>query len=192
MAAVPKHIPLKMINIVHARNGGILNSLVASRSGIEIMDNAGKELLRCDILKSTRSTTALDSAIEGWQDEEGGKMSMEVEDGDDKTRDDIIDQLEILLEWERRRQAENGDSEGHDEICVDDDGEEVGSDQQQSSPAKTKAGGVIAEKARKMQHFAQREIEMQKTKRDRENRKAKYVKEAGGLKYTAIAMANRS
>jgi len=45
--------------------------------------------------------------------------------------------------------------------------------------------------AQKIKHFAQREIEMQKTKKDRETRKAKYVQEAGGLKYTAIAMANR-
>jgi hypothetical protein len=50
----------------------------------------------------------------------------------------------------------------------------------------------LSDKAKKMQHFAQREIEMQKTKREREARKAKYVKDAGGLKYSAIAMANRS
>ena len=46
--------------------------------------------------------------------------------------------------------------------------------------------------AAQVKHFAQREIEMQKQKKEREDRKAKYVKEAGGLKYTAIAMANRS
>ena len=46
--------------------------------------------------------------------------------------------------------------------------------------------------AQSIKHFAQREIELQKMKKERENRKAKYVKEAGGLKYTAIAMANRS
>jgi hypothetical protein len=33
---------------------------------------------------------------------------------------------------------------------------------------------------------------MQQTKKERENRKAKYLKEVGGLKYTAIAMANWS
>ena len=46
--------------------------------------------------------------------------------------------------------------------------------------------------AQKIKHFAQRELELQKLKKERENRKAKYVNEAGGLKYTAIAMANRS
>ena len=46
--------------------------------------------------------------------------------------------------------------------------------------------------AQKIKHFAQREIEMQRTKKERENRKARYIKEAGGLKYTALAMANRS
>ena len=45
--------------------------------------------------------------------------------------------------------------------------------------------------AQKLKHFAQREMELQKLKKERESRKAKYVNEAGGLKYTAIAMANR-
>ena len=52
--------------------------------------------------------------------------------------------------------------------------------------------GAVYMAAQKIKHFAQREIEMQRTKKERENRKARYVKEAGGLKYTAIAMANRS
>jgi len=47
-------------------------------------------------------------------------------------------------------------------------------------------------RAQKAAHFAKREIELQQTKRDREKRKAKLVKETGGLKYTAIAMANRT
>ena len=51
---------------------------------------------------------------------------------------------------------------------------------------------LLSREAQKMKHFAKREIELQKIKKERENRKAKYVKEAGGLKYTAIAMANRS
>jgi hypothetical protein len=46
-------------------------------------------------------------------------------------------------------------------------------------------------RAQKVAHFAKREIELQQTKREREKRKAKLVKETGGLKYTAIAMANR-
>mgnify|MGYP001398625145 CR=1 FL=1 len=36
------------------------------------------------------------------------------------------------------------------------------------------------------------EIEMKKQKRDREKRKSRYLKETGGLKYTAIAMANKA
>ena len=51
---------------------------------------------------------------------------------------------------------------------------------------------TIPPTAQSIKHFAQREIELQKMKKERESRKAKYVKEAGGLKYTAIAMANRS
>ena len=101
--------------------------------------------------------------------------------------------MEILIEWERRRQsiiltlgedAPDNEEETVDEY--DDDDDDIG------TPTRTKRKGVLAEKAASIKHFAQREIEMQKLKKERENRKAKYVKEAGGLKYTAIAMANRS
>ena len=54
------------------------------------------------------------------------------------------------------------------------------------------AEGMISAQAQKIQHFAQREMELQRLKKDRDTRKGKYVKEAGGMKYTAIAMANRS
>mmetsp|Transcript_9095 Transcript_9095/g.13982 ORF Transcript_9095/g.13982 Transcript_9095/m.13982 type:complete len:249 (+) Transcript_9095:19-765(+) len=47
------------------------------------------------------------------------------------------------------------------------------------------------QRAQKAAHFAKREIEMQKSRREREKRKASLVKETGGLKYTALAMANR-
>jgi hypothetical protein len=47
-------------------------------------------------------------------------------------------------------------------------------------------------RAQKAAHFAKRELEMRETKRTREQRKAKYIEDSGGLKYTAIAMANRA
>ena len=46
--------------------------------------------------------------------------------------------------------------------------------------------------AQRMTHSAHHEIELQKTKKEREPRKAQYLPEAGGWKYTALAMAHRS
>lgn len=49
----------------------------------------------------------------------------------------------------------------------------------------------VKEQAQKQRHFAKRSIEMQQSKKDAEARKARYLKETGGLQYTAVAMANR-
>jgi hypothetical protein len=50
-------------------------------------------------------------------------------------------------------------------------------------------------RAQKAAHFCQRELELKRLKNEREKRKAKYIgmmaKTGGGLKYTALAMANR-
>ncbi|KAL7551561.1 hypothetical protein ACHAWF_014751 [Thalassiosira exigua] len=184
-----KRIPLKAIKNVRARKGGIISS--ASRSGIEVLDCAGREVLRFDVLKSAATTPG----DEEWENERGEARGGGLEDAEESTRDDVIDQLQILMEWERRRQAylvtlgedeADNDEQTHVEEYDDENGETP------ASPRGSKKKGAIAEKAQKIKHFAQREIELQKMKKDRENRKAKYVKEAGGLKYTAIAMANRS
>jgi hypothetical protein len=163
-----KRIPLRMIKTVR---------LAGSRSGIEVTLDNNDVVLRFDLLKPLQIAE---------DDEEGDMTQVEVEDADNSTRNDIMVQLQILVEWERRRQARLI-TLGFDEDSEDID--QLNDDDMQLSPKKR---GIIADRARKVQHFAQREIEMQKQKRDRENRKAKYVKEAGGLKYTAIAMANRS
>jgi len=47
-------------------------------------------------------------------------------------------------------------------------------------------------RAKRAAHFTKREIELKQHKQEREKRKEKYLKGSGGLKYTAIAMANRS
>eukprot|EP00547_Thalassionema_nitzschioides_P018059 CAMPEP_0194255536 /NCGR_PEP_ID=MMETSP0158-20130606/34665_1 /TAXON_ID=33649 /ORGANISM="Thalassionema nitzschioides, Strain L26-B" /LENGTH=248 /DNA_ID=CAMNT_0038993915 /DNA_START=23 /DNA_END=769 /DNA_ORIENTATION=- len=73
-----------------------------------------------------------------------------------------------LVEWDGRRRAAIPDEERE----ID---EETG----------------LKQRAQKAAHFAKREIEMQKSRREREKRKASLVKETGGLKYTALAMANR-
>ena len=104
-------------------------------------------------------------------------LTEEGNEADESTKDETLDSLQIIHEWERARQ-EKLISEGISE--------------EDQYPDSIKTSNVIGDKAKKIQHFAQREIELQKTKREREARKAKYVKDAGGLKYTAIAMANRS
>lgn len=185
-----KSVPLRMIKTVQSRSSSIINSLVGSRSGIEILDKSGNELIRFDLLKSSSASDT------GTAEHESDvtTTSSGMEDAEESARDDTIDQLEILIQWERRRQAclvTSGEDQDNSDDVVDEFDEETGNSPR-SSPSKGKGGGIIAERAQKMKHFAQREIEMQKTKRERENRKAKYVKEAGGLKYTAIAMANRS
>lgn len=47
-------------------------------------------------------------------------------------------------------------------------------------------------RAQKAAHFCQRELELKRLQRERDKRKQKYIKmSGGGLKYTALAMANR-
>ena len=80
-------------------------------------------------------------------------------------RDAICIDLKVLVEWNKQRQPE-----------VE---EELPSD------------GIRA-KAQKATHFAKRELEMRETRRSREQRKAQYMQGTTGLKYTAMAMANRA
>ena len=49
----------------------------------------------------------------------------------------------------------------------------------------------VKEQAQRQRHVAKRTIEMQQKKKDAEARKARYLKDTGGMQYTAIAMANR-
>ena len=80
-------------------------------------------------------------------------------------RDAAVLNLRILVEWNRNRQP----------------------DIEEDLPA-----DGIRQRAQKAAHFAKRELEMRDMKRSREERKAKYVAQGGGLKYTAMAMANKS
>lgn len=75
--------------------------------------------------------------------------------------------VKILLEWNQQR-----NSEGFEDDLP--------------------ASG-IRHRAQKAAHFAKREIEMREKKRDRERRKQEHMSgmSSGGLKYTAIAMANQ-
>ncbi len=80
-------------------------------------------------------------------------------------RDAVCIDLKVLVEWNRQRQP----------------------DVEEELPA----DGIRA-KAQKAAHFAKRELEMRETKRSREQRKAKFMQGTTGLKYTAMAMANRA
>jgi hypothetical protein len=86
-------------------------------------------------------------------------------------RNMLVHQFMVIVEWERQRTKDNYDDDDDD----DDD---------ENQP------NFLQARAQQAAHFARREIEMQKTRKDREKRKAKLVAEAGGLKYTALAMAN--
>ena len=194
-----KKIPLKCIKKVQTQKAsGILNSS-SSRSSIEIIDNTNREILRFDVLQSAGvpiATNTEDENEENWDNDNN------LEDATEEIRDDIIDHLDIIIEWERRRQAyivTLGEEDPNSTLPQyvneydDDDDNDNNIDGTPTSPKSgRKMGGALAEKAQSIKHFAEREIEMQKMKKEREARKAKYVKEAGGLKYTAIAMANRS
>ena len=80
-------------------------------------------------------------------------------------RDAVCHDITVLAEWQKNRQP----------------------NMEEDIPA---AG--LKQRAMKAAHFAKRELEMRETKRSREQRKAKYIQESGGLKYTAVAMANRA
>mmetsp|Transcript_21869 Transcript_21869/g.32735 ORF Transcript_21869/g.32735 Transcript_21869/m.32735 type:complete len:317 (-) Transcript_21869:160-1110(-) len=90
-------------------------------------------------------------------------------------RDDVIDNLRIIVDWDCQRRKKNPNEAADEDEEDDDDDDE------------SKKTGI----ALKAKYFVQREIEMKKQKKDREERKARYLKDSGGLKYTALAMANR-
>lgn len=102
------------------------------------------------------------------------------QDLDSTARDEVMEALTLLIQW--------SDAKG----LLQQQQQQQQQQSQQDGGDDSTTGGGIGQRALKIKHFAQREIELAKKKRDRENRKARYLKESGGgLKYTAIAMANR-
>ena len=92
-------------------------------------------------------------------------------------RNTIVHHLMVVSEWERQRRAElqRTDPDGY----YSDEEED-----EENQP------NFLQARAQKAAHFAKREVEMQRVKKERDKRKAELVAESGGLKYTAIAMAN--
>jgi hypothetical protein len=102
--------------------------------------------------------------IHSTDDKKSEKEAARISFTSQDDRDAVALDIKVLVEWCKQRQPD-----------IEDD---------------LPAEGIKA-RAVKAAHFAKREIEMRDTKRTREQRKAKYVQESGGLKYTAMAMANR-
>lgn len=105
---------------------------------------------------------------DGQNTKEWAKFGLESKDQGVMTM--FCHHLQVLMEWDKQRRTECGELE-HDE---------------------TSAASSLRTRAKKAAHFASREIEMRSQRREREERKAKYVQESGGLKYTALAMARNA
>jgi hypothetical protein len=105
------------------------------------------------------------------------------------TRNLLVHHFMVLTEWERQRRAALVKSDP-DSYNVDHDSEDDDDDNDDGNIAVRGGTNFITARAQKMADYAQREIELQRTKAKREQRKAQLLKEAGGLKYTAMAMAN--
>jgi hypothetical protein len=121
------------------------------------------------------------------------------EDADEFRCENIIQHLNALVAWELRRRdyittlgIDDDDNNVDEESTVDEYDDDDDTTVSNNPRTGTAAGRMISLQAQRIQHFAQREMELQRLKKDRDTRKGKYVKEAGGMKYTAIAMANRS
>lgn len=102
----------------------------------------------------------------------GGKprklLSFQVVQHDDTSPQEVQQALQVLIAWESNR--------------IPEDEREVEMDMN---------------RAQKAAHFCQRELELKRMKSERDKRKAKYMNMSrknggGGMKYTAIAMANRA
>ena len=130
-------------------------------------------------MSSSSSSISIFRRKKHGNDEQSEICRIDLKDasGDDvgsEERDEIIDSLKKILQWDMDRRANQPDDPDEEE-------------DEEDTPRR--AG--IGQRALKMKHFASREIELTKQKRDRESRKARYLLESGGLKYTAVAMANR-
>lgn len=122
-----------------------------------------KELLRFVLLQSTNSSEATPDA-----DASNGPQP-----ASDELRNLAFHHLSVLVEWERQRRLND------DNIVDDDDDDE-------------NASNFLTARAQKAAYFCQRELELQQKTKSRQERKDELLRQSGGLKYTAIAMANNS
>jgi len=99
-----------------------------------------------------------------------------------KLRDEFLQHLRFVLEWDKRHSGNDASSAT---------GANNNNNEDAISAGPVRATGLRG-KAQKAAHFAKRELELQTMKREREKRKSKYLEASGGLKYTALAMAQRA
>ena len=170
-----KTVPLRKIAKIRAIDGSFLGMGMGgggpSLVSIVGKSRGGPELLRFNVLDAT---------------------GRKAEDAD--RRDEVIGHLSGLVEWDRRRRAATGDNDNNDEndIANDDEDEEDAFENDEDGGSTNRRGAVPKGRAAKAAYFAKREIELTKQRREREKRKARYLEGSGGLKYTAIAMANKA
>jgi hypothetical protein len=170
-----------------------------------VLDKKGVTLLRFDVLTKKQSYRNIIVEDEESMAADHAAAAADYEDADEFTSENIIQHLNALIAWELRRRDyittlglddddtnDNVEEESIVDEYDDDDDTTTIHNTPRGGGTGTAAGRMISAQAQKIQHFAQREIELQRLKKDRDTRKGKYVKEAGGMKYTAIAMANRS
>ena len=170
-----KTVPLRKIAKIRAIDGSFLGMGMGG-GGPSLVSVVGRargspELLRFNVLDAT-----------------GRKVE------DAERRDEVIGHLRSLVEWDRRRRAATGDNDNNDEndIANDDEDEEDAFENDEDGGSTNRRGAVPKGRAAKAAYFAKREIELTKQRREREKRKARYLEGSGGLKYTAIAMANKA
>ena len=104
------------------------------------------------------------------------------------TRNAMVHDWMVFVEWERQRQLQKKKSStNHNNLDDDSDTDMDDSNQQQQHQHPS---NFISRHTQKIQHYAQREMELQRVKRQRESRKAQLLSQTnGGLTYTALAMA---
>jgi len=126
-----------------------------------------KELLRFSLLQQNKETEV---------DPASAAASNDIVPVTSDVRNAIMHHFMVIVEWERQRRA--------DLLKSDPDGYYSDEDEDEDQP------NFLQARAQKAAHFAQRELELQQTRQQREQRKAQLVAQSGGLKYTALAMAN--
>jgi hypothetical protein len=110
-----------------------------------------------------------------------------------EVREEVMDALRGLVEWDKRRQRAAGETDHDNDGDRTQDGNdgEDGFDNDDDDPHARRPGAPRG-RAAKAAYFARREFELSQQRKEREKRKARYLEGGGGLKYTAIAMANRA
>ena len=156
---------------------GATGQIILTAKKVGGREAVAKELLRFTLLQQNDNDDSNDSNnIAAHHDSAAASAVVPVTSD---VRNAIVHHFMVITEWERQRCAERqkSDPDGYYNDDNDDDDDE-------NQP------NFLQARAQKAAHFAKREVEMQRIKKERDRRKAELVAESGGLKYTAIAMAN--